>query len=159
MAKAGRSKPQLLKSGKSAPRSLLDIPKSWLLKQAKAAGPPTPEQQQQFANTLYWSFIEPVTRVEFKELRVPRLAADKPAPPDKPDKPAPQERHAPRSTPAIALLKHIYPLDDGRPSKEKVPNSKLKSDYHDECKRRGISQKDRLSDSQLLRCVDRKKKR
>ena len=50
----------------------------------------------------------------------------------------------PGSDPAIALLKYIYPQDDGRPSRQTAPNSELKSEYHDECERLGIPQSDRV---------------
>jgi hypothetical protein len=69
---------------------------------------------------------------------------------------SPQKRHAPKSGPAIAVLKHLYP-PDGRPSRQAVPDSDLERAYHDECDRRGIHKNDRVGKTQLLRCVGRKK--
>jgi hypothetical protein len=83
-AKAGR---------KSAPKSLLDIPKRRLRKLAKAAErklvkaarPPTPEQLAQRVELLY-------ALMEGQEVvRVPRLS----------ERNAPQKRHRPKSEPAI----------------------------------------------------------
>jgi hypothetical protein len=80
--------------------------------------------------------------------------AKRPTPPA--GKSAPQKRHAPKSGPAIAVLKDLYP-PDGCPSREAFPDSELKRVYHVECDRRGIHKNDRVSDTQLLRCAGRKK--
>ena len=72
------------------------------------------------------------------------------------DKPAPRKRHAPKSAPAIAVLKSLYP-PDGRPSRADVPDSKLERDYNAACDKLGIHRNDRAKKSQLLRCVGRKK--
>ena len=70
------------------------------------------------------------------------------------DKPTPKKRRRPKSGPAIALLKEMYP-PDGRPS-EDVSNSALDRKYREECDKREIHKHDRVSPSQLLRCVGRK---
>jgi hypothetical protein len=72
------------------------------------------------------------------------------------DRSAPQKRHAPKSEPAIAVLKDIFP-PDGCPSRLAVPDSELHLKYHEECDRRAIPKKYRVSPTQLLRCVGRKK--
>jgi hypothetical protein len=69
---------------------------------------------------------------------------------------SPRKRHAPKSGPAIAVLKHLYP-PDGRPSRQAVSDSALQRAYHAECNRRDIHKNDRVGKSQLLRCVGRKK--
>jgi hypothetical protein len=71
-------------------------------------------------------------------------------------KPAPQKRHAPKSEPAIAVLKEEFP-PDGRPSRLDVPDAELERRYHAACDRRGIHKNDRVKKSQLLRCTGRKK--
>jgi hypothetical protein len=68
----------------------------------------------------------------------------------------PQKRHAPKGERAIAVLKYLYPLADGRPSREDVPDPELEIAYNDECKRRGIDEKYRVKKSQLLRLAGRK---
>jgi hypothetical protein len=65
------------------------------------------------------------------------------------------KRYRPKSEPAIALLKHLYP-PDGCPPRDAVSDSALERAYHEECDRRGIHKKDRASKTQLLRCARRK---
>jgi len=68
-----------------------------------------------------------------------------------------RRRHRPKSDPAIVILQHVYPSDDGKPSRNEVSDFELEKAYHDECDRRGISKKARAGRTQLLRCAGRKK--
>jgi hypothetical protein len=131
----------------------------------KLTGQPTPEQASELTEAFHRAALEPATREKAQTLekvqaaqtarlktlatRLENLAA-------RLKNLKPQIRHRPKSAPAMAVLKDIFP-PDGRPSREDVPDSELERAYNQECDRRGIHKNDRVKKTQLLRCTNRKK--
>jgi hypothetical protein len=66
------------------------------------------------------------------------------------------QRHRPKSDPAIDILRHLYPADEGKPPRTAVSDFELEQAYHEECDRRQIPNKARVGRTQLLRCAGRK---
>jgi len=164
-----RRKPSPKARRKSKSPSLLDL----RLPAPRKRKPPTPEEEAELAkaarefcerassigdpNVTYWG-DEPYAE---RLYRIPRPSvAEQPKPGplrDKPPELPPQKRYAPKSETAIAVLKGIFPQEDGRPSRQAVSDAELERKYHAECDRRGIHNNDRVKKTQLLRCAGRKK--